>query len=105
MCAKSSYINTENKNDVSRDKDCIKTFCEFLSEHTMKTINFKKKQIKLWKKKQQKSYQNAKISILFFKVEDKYTKDKKILKVRDHCHYTIKYRGAAHGICKHSITK
>ena len=26
-------------------------------------------------------------------------KNKKYLKVRDHCHYTGEYRGAAHGIC------
>ena len=25
--------------------------------------------------------------------------DKKNYKVRDHCHYTGKYRGAAHNIC------
>ena len=33
------------------------------------------------------------------KFEDKYTKDKKHCKVRDHCYYTGKYRGAAYGIC------
>ena len=25
--------------------------------------------------------------------------DKKYFKVKDHCHYTVKYRGAAHDIC------
>ena len=37
--------------------------CEFLREHEMKIINFKKKKIKLTKltKKQQESYENAKI--------------------------------------------
>ena len=34
-------------------------------------------------------------------------KNKKYLKVRDHCHYTGEYRGAAHGICnlKHIVPK
>ena len=36
---------------------------------------------------------------------NKYVKDKKYRKVRDHCYYTDKYRGAAHNICnlKYSI--
>ena len=33
------------------------------------------------------------------KIENKYFWDKKYCKVRDHCHYTEKYRGAAHSIC------
>ena len=34
-------------------------------------------------------------------------KNKKYLKVRDHCHYTGEYRGAAHGICnlEHIVPK
>ena len=34
-----------------------------------------------------------------WKFEDKYRKDKTFRKVRDYCHYTEKYRGAAHSIC------
>ena len=34
-------------------------------------------------------------------------KDKKYHKVRDHCHYTEKYRGAVHSICnlKNSVSQ
>ena len=32
------------------------------------------------------------------KLQDKYVKDKKYSKVRDHCHYAGEYRGAAHSI-------
>ena len=32
------------------------------------------------------------------KFEDRYAKDKKYLKARDHCHYTRKHRGAAYSI-------
>ena len=36
-----------------------------------------------------------------------FVKDKKYCKVRDHCHYTRKCRGAAHSICnlKYSLPK
>ena len=39
----SLFKSTENKCDVYRGKDCMKKFCEFLREHAMKIINFKKK--------------------------------------------------------------
>ena len=52
-----------------------------------------KKQIASYKKKE--------------KFENKYVKDKKYRKARDHCYYAGVYRGAAHGICtlKHSAPK
>ena len=40
MSIVSSFKSIENKHDVYRDKDCMKKFCEFLREHTMKIINF-----------------------------------------------------------------
>ena len=36
----------ENKHDVYRGKNCMKTFCESLREHAIKIINFKKKKMK-----------------------------------------------------------
>ena len=39
----SSFRGKENKHDVYRGKDCMKKFGEFLREHAMKKINFKKK--------------------------------------------------------------
>ena len=50
--------------------------------------------MKLSTEKQQESYVNAKICyICKEKFENKCLKDKKYRKVRDHCHYTGKYRG------------
>ena len=68
----------KNNHDVSRGKDCMKKFCEFLREHTMKIINFKRKKIKLLTKEQHKSYENSNICyICKEKLENKYLKDKK----------------------------
>ena len=39
----SFFRSIENKHNVYRGKDCIKKFCEFLGEHAMKIISFKKK--------------------------------------------------------------
>ena len=64
--------------------------------------------MKLLPKEQQESYENGKICyICKEKFENKYLKDKKYRKVRDHCHYTEEYSGAAHGICnlKYSVPK
>ena len=58
--------------------------------------------------KRQESHENSKIVyICKEKSENKYVKDKKHRKFRDHCHYTGKYKGAAHSICnlKYSVPK
>ena len=89
----------ENKHDEYRGKDCMKDFCESLTEHALKMINFKKKKMKLLAKKQQKSYGNAKNCYTCNeKLENKYLKDKKHRKFSDHYHYTGKYGGAVHNI-------
>ena len=43
MSTVSSFRSIENIHDVYRAKDCMKKFCEFLREHTMKIIHFLKK--------------------------------------------------------------
>ena len=47
MSSISSFRSIENKHDVYRGKNWIKTFCEFLREYPIKIINFKKKKMKL----------------------------------------------------------
>ena len=86
----------------------MKKFCEYLRENAIKIINFKKKKMKLLTKEHQKSYENAKIChICKEKFENKYLKDKKYYKVRDHYHYTRKYRAAAQSMynLKYSVPK
>ena len=78
----------------------MKNVSEFLREHAINIINFKSKKMKLLIKEQQESYENAKICyICKGKFENKYLQDKNYCKVRDRCHYTAKYKGAAHSVC------
>ena len=82
----------------------MKKFCIFLREHAIKIINLKKKKIK----EQQEPYENAKTCYICKEnLENKYLRDTKDCKVRDHCHYTEEYNGAAHSICnlKYSVPK
>ena len=56
--------------------------------------------MKLLTNEQQESYENLKSCYIFQeKFENKHWKNKKYCKVRDRCHYTREYRGAAHSIC------
>ena len=92
-----SFDKTKNKLDYYRGKDCMKKFCKNLREHATKIINYgKKKMIPLTK--EEKIYHNEpEICYICKKEFDK--SGKKHYKVRDHCHYAGKYRGAAHNIC------
>ena len=66
MSATSSCRSIENKHDVYRGKDCMKKVCEFLREHTMKIINFKKKKIKFLQKSSRNRMKMQK-SVVFVK--------------------------------------
>ena len=46
-----------------------------------------------------KSYKNQKVCYICKKEFSTDDDNKKYHKVRDHCHYTGKFRGIAHGIC------
>ena len=75
----------------------MKKFSKDLREHVSKIINFeKKKMIPLTT--EEKIYHN-KQKICYICKKEFNNNDKKNYKVRDHCHYMGKYRGAAHNIC------
>ena len=80
-----------------RGKDCMKKFCKDLKEHATRILNYEKKKIIPLTKEEKINYNDQQICYICKKKFDK--SDKKHHKVRDHCHYMGKYRGAAHNIC------
>ena len=76
----------------------MEKFCIGLREHATKIINYEKKEMIPLTKKEEKNHnkQSSYICRKEFNTDDN---DKKHHKVKDHCHYTGKYRGAAHDIC------
>ena len=75
----------------------MKTFCEDLREYATKIINYEKNNMIPLTAEEKKHYNEKEICYICKKEFDK--SDKKNYKVRDHSHYTGKYRGAAHNIC------
>ena len=74
----------------------MKKFCKDLKEHATRIINYEKKDYPI-NKRENINYNDQQICYMCKKIFDK--SDKKHHKVRDHRHYTGKYRGAAHNIC------
>ena len=85
-----------------KNEDVSQKFIEMLEEdikNIYKDFNFAKKMLPLTKK-EQTEFENAKICWICqkrFKKKDK--------KVQDHCHFTGKFRGAAHNNCNLEFQK
>ena len=102
MLTKCSFDKTENKLDYYRGKDCIEKLCKKLKERAMKIINYIKKEMIPLTYEENKSYKEQEACHI---CEEKFCMDKddenykNKRKVKDHCHYTGKFRGAAHSKC------
>ena len=92
-----SFDKLKNKLNYYRGEDCMKKFCKDLREHATKINNYEKKDMIPLTKKEEANYNNQKACYICKKEFDK--SDRKHHKVRDYCHYTGKYRAAAHNIC------
>ena len=90
-----SFDTSKNKLGYYKSKNCMKNFCLDLKEHATKIINYEKKEMIPLTKEEKKIHREQKQKKRF-NTDDG---NKKYSKVRDHCHYTGKYRGAAHDIC------
>ena len=97
LFAHCSFDKTKNKLDYYRGDNCMEKFCKGVREHATKIINYEKKDMIPLTKKEEKNHNNQEVCYICKKEFN--TDDKKHYKVKDHCHYTGKYRGAAHNIC------
>ena len=87
-----SFDKSNNKLSYYRGEDCMKRFCKDLKDHATKIIDFKKKIMIPLTKEEEDNYNKENICYICKK---EFNNDK----VKDHCHFTCKYREAAHNTC------
>ena len=110
MLTKCSLDEKENKLDYYRGKDCIEKLCKKLKERAMKIINYEEKEMIPPTDKENTSHEEQElchICIEKFCLDENNKNYKNRKKVKDHCHYTGKFRRAAHSICnlKYKVPK
>ena len=89
-----SFDKSENMQIYYNGKDCMKRFCNDLKEHVSRIINYETKPMTALTEEEKESYKNQQLCHICDK-EFCTDNNKEMRKVRDHCHYTGKYRGAA----------
>ena len=101
-----SFDESKNILNYYRGKDCMKKFCKDLRIHATKIINYEKKKVISLTPEEKINYNDQNVSYIRKKefdtidtAEPSSLERKKNYKVRGHCHYTGKYRGAAHNVC------
>ena len=92
ICTSCSFDKSNNKLSYYRGEDCMKRFCKDLKDHATKIIDFKKKIMIPLTKEEEDNYNKENICYICKK---EFNNDK----VRDHCHFTGKYKGAVHNTC------
>ena len=95
-----SFDKSYNNLSHYRGEDCMKRFCRDLKDHATRIVDFKRKFITPLTKDEEDSYDKKNTCHICMKDLDSD-------KVKDHCYFTGKYRGAAHNTCnlKYKIPK
>ena len=94
------FDHIKAKHTLNCEKDCLKKFCTSLREHAKNIIEFEKKKKLPLTKEELKSNQDPNLCYICGKrILKKLSKSINYRKVRDHCHFTGKYKGTAHNIC------
>ena len=98
MITHSSFDLRKNKLVFYRGKDSKETVCNDLKENATKIINHEKKEMIALTDEENKSYKKQKVCYVCKRRFSTDNDNEKYHKVRDQCHYTGKYGGAAHSI-------
>ena len=93
-----SFDTAKHKLDYCRGKNCMKNVFLDLREHATKIINYEKKEIIPLTKEEKRAHHTSRRCYICKKKFSTNDSNKKYRKIRDHCHYTRKYRDAAHDI-------
>ena len=92
---KFAYGEVNDPLKLYRGKDCPEKFCDYIRQEAHRLYHmFPEKPMGPLTKKQWKKYKKSTICDICFKPFN--SKDPK---VRDHCHYTGRYRGPTHSLC------
>ena len=75
----------------------MKIFCKDLKEHVTRIVNYEMKPMMALTEEEKESYKSQELCHICEK--EFCTNNKEIRKVKDHCHYIGKYRGAVHSKC------
>ena len=103
MFTRYSFNEKENKLNYYRGKNCIEKFCKKLKERAMKIINYEKKEMIPLTKEENKSYKEQEACHICEETFCMDKDDENKRKVKEHCHYTGKFRGSAHSKCNFPI--
>ena len=81
----------------------MERFWKDLRDHAIKIVNYEEKEMIPLSDKETKSYEKQKVCYICKKRVSTDENDKNEFKlyrnIRDHCHYTKKFREAAHSLC------